>query len=110
MISWQQSREAKFNSINNKLKILLTVLSLIGIIIPFLLFGGGSIGLLFSLLSAACFNVFNSIVLLTYIIIRCHNPKLITRFWKKDKMFRGLETSIKRRKKNMKRFYNYMNF
>ena len=96
---YNQYSEAKFNSINNKLKIILTVLSLIGVIISFFAFGGGDIGLLFSLLSTFCFTIISGTVLAIYNLIKDVKPEWITRFWKKDKKFKGLETSIKEKEK-----------
>ena len=98
---YNEYSEVKFNSINNKLKILLWFLSLIGCIITFFAVGGGDMGLVFSLLIIAGSTLSNSIILIIYNFIEFLKPKWITRFWKKDEMFRNLETSIKNKEEEL---------
>lgn len=100
---YNQHSESRFKSINTILKILLGILSLIACIISFVALGGGVLGLAFALLCAAVFNIISGIVLMSYYLI-CHTkPLLITRFWKKDDVFKGLETSIKEKEKELEK-------
>lgn len=100
---YNQHSESRFKSINTILKILLGILSLIACIISFVALGGGILGLAFALLCAAGFNIISGIVLMSYYLI-CHTkPLLITRFWKKDEVFKGLETSIKEKEKELEK-------
>lgn len=100
---YNEYSEAKFNNITNGLNFLLWFLSLIGCIITFFAVGGGAIGLVFSLLIIAGSTLANGIILIIYNFIRHDKPKWITRFWKKDEMFRDLEISIKEKEKELEK-------
>lgn len=100
---YNQHSESKFKSIDTILKVLLGFLSLTACIISFVALGGGITGLAFALLCAAGFNIISGIVLMSYYLI-CHTkPLLIIRFWKKDEVFKGLETSIKEKEKELEK-------